>query len=96
MSDPLFFPQFTAVSSGLAYVGMLFILGAFVGETQGRMSSRGAAYLWLMTVGSALLAVRAAHMREWAFLVLELVWCLAAVWALTRSSGTDLFVDEGK
>ena len=72
------------------------ILGAFIAETRGRLSSRGAFYLWLMTVGSALLAVRAAHMREWAFLVLELVWCVAAAWALTRRTpiGTDLFVGD--
>jgi len=36
----------------------------------------------LMAIGSALLALRATHVREWAFLLLEGVWCLATVWAL--------------
>jgi hypothetical protein len=84
MSEPLFLPNYTAISSGLAFVGMVCILLAFVLETQGRMSSRGLLYLGLMSFGSALLAIRAAHMREWAFLVLELVWCAAALWATRR------------
>jgi len=82
--EPLFLPQYTGVSSYMAYTGMFFILVAFVLETRGRLHSRGAVYLWLMIVGSALLAVRAAHVREWAFLALEGIWCLAAVWALSR------------
>ena len=72
------------ISAWMAYVGMSFILGAFLLETRGRLDSRGSAYLGLMIVGSALLAFRAAHMREWAFFVLEAVWCLAAAWALLR------------
>jgi hypothetical protein len=72
------------LSSAISYTGMLCILSAFVLETQGRLSSRGAPYLWLMVVGSGLLAVRAAHSREWAFLILEAVWCAAAVYALMR------------
>ena len=70
------------LSSLIAFIGMGLILIAFVLETRGKLSSRGSAYLWLMTVGSGLLALRAAHSREWAFLILELVWCVAAVWAL--------------
>ena len=70
------------LSSLLAYIGMIFILAAFVLETRGKLSSRGAPYLWLMIVGSALLALRAAYSYEWAFLLLEAAWCAAAVWAL--------------
>jgi len=69
-------------SALLAYVGMLLILAAFVAETRGLLSSRGVCYLALMALGSALLALRAAHSREWAFLILEAIWCLAAVAAL--------------
>lgn len=69
-------------SSWLAYAGMTSILVAFLFETRGVLSSRGGTYLWLMAVGSGLLALRALHSREWAFLVLEVVWCAAAVWAL--------------
>ena len=72
------------LSSLMAYSGMTCILVAFVLETRGKLSSRGASYLWLMTVGSGLLALRAAHSHEWAFLILEAVWCLAAVLALVR------------
>jgi len=70
------------LSSLISYIGMISILAAFVLETRGKLSSRGAPYLWLMTVGSGLLALRAAHSYEWAFLILETVWCAAAVWAL--------------
>jgi len=82
MFEPLFLPEFVSISALMAYAGMICILAAFVLETRGRLSSRGTVYLWLMIVGSGLLALRAAHMREWAFLILEGVWCVAAVWAI--------------
>jgi hypothetical protein len=72
------------ITAAQAYVGMLLILVAFVLETRGSLSSRGNTYLGLMAVGSAMLAVRAAHSREWAFLILEAVWCVAAIIALLR------------
>ena len=68
----------------MAYGGMLGILVAFVLETRGVLDSRGRVYLWLMAAGSALLAVRAAVVQEWAFLILEAVWCGAALLALSR------------
>lgn len=68
----------------LAYAGMLLILAAFILETRGVLHSRGRLYLWMMIVGSGLLAVRAGVVREWAFLILEAVWCLAALLALFR------------
>jgi hypothetical protein len=74
----------SATTSAMAYIGMLSILVAFVLETRGRLDSRGAIYLGMMIAGSALLAVRAAHAGEWAFLILEAVWCLAAIAALLR------------
>ncbi len=75
----------------ISYLGMVCILVAFVLETRGKLSSRGRTYLWLMTLGSALLALRAAHSQEWAFLILEAVWCAAAVWSLldTGRRGTE-------
>ena len=72
------------ISAAVAYVGMLMILGAFVLETRGSVSSRGRIYLGAMALGSALLALRAAHSQEWAFLILEVVWCAAAIIALLR------------
>ena len=88
MPEPLMLPQYVQMSSWLAYIGMSCILLAFVLETRGRLNSRGAPYLRLMILGSGLLAVRAAHMQEWAFLILEVVWCVAAVWALWRPLDT--------
>jgi len=70
------------VTELIAYVGMICILAAFVLETRGVWSSRSRAYLGLMMVGSGLLALRAASSREWAFLILEVVWCVAAGLAL--------------
>ena len=84
MTAVLFLPAYTSVSSAMAYVGMFVILLAFFLETRGKLDSRGQVYLGLMVLGSALLAVRAAHVREWAFLVLEAAWCGAAAWALWR------------
>ena len=72
------------ISNSIAYVGMGLVLVAFVLETRGKISSRGSAYLGLMIVGSGLLAVRAAYAQEWAFLILEIVWCVAALAALVR------------
>ena len=69
----------------VAYVGMLCILGAFVAETRGWIGSRSRSYLGWMAIGSALLAWRAAVTQEWAFLILEVVWCAAALAALIRN-----------
>jgi len=66
----------------LAYLGMVMILSAFVLETRGRLQSKQTPYLMLMAIGSFLLAVRAALIEEWAFLILEVVWCLAALMTL--------------
>jgi hypothetical protein len=89
MTEPLFLPEYVRISSLMAYAGMVSILAAFLLETRGRLNSRGAVYLWLMIAGSGLLAIRAAHMREWAFLILEAIWCVAAIWAVWRPSRLD-------
>lgn len=82
-------------SEGLAYVGMMSILLAFVLETRGRLHSKQSVYLVLMAVGSGLLGVRAYLISEWAFLVLEVVWCGAAVVAL-KSATNPLTSDPAK
>ena len=69
-------------SEGLAYIGMISILMAFDLETRGKLHSKQTTYLVLMAVGSGFLAVRALLISEWAFLVLEVVWCGAALVAL--------------
>jgi len=68
----------------LSYVGMLFILAAFVLETRNVLHSKQTTYLGLMAVGSALLGIRAYLISEWAFLILEAAWCFAALWAFRQ------------
>ncbi len=58
----------------VAYQGMFLILLAFFLETRNKLHSKGKSYLSLMAVGSALLAIRAYLIEEWAFLILELAW----------------------
>ena len=84
MTAAILLPGYVGLSSTMAYSGMVCILAAFILETRGRLDSRGGVYLWMMTAGSALLAIRAGHMGEWAFLILEAVWCVAAITALLR------------
>jgi uncharacterized protein with PQ loop repeat len=70
----------------LSYLGMICILSAFLLETRDILGSKDTKYLSLMAFGSGLLAVRALLIYEWAFLVLEIVWCLAAVLALVKKN----------
>lgn len=76
------FATLEPITSIASYAGMLCILMAFILETRGYLNSRGMKYLILMAVGSAILGVRALHTGEWAFVILELVWMLAAVLAI--------------
>lgn len=67
------------------------ILLAFLLETRDVLHSKQPLYLFLMAFGSGLLGVRAFLIDEWAFLVLEVVWCGAAVlalYSLTKSTNT--------
>ena len=73
----------------LAYVGMASILLAFLLETRDALSSKGFIYLLLMAMGSGLLAIRAFLISEWAFFILEIVWCGAAVIALISTKKVD-------
>lgn len=68
-----------AHSELVAYAGMILILTAFVLETRGILHSKERLYLVMMALGSGLLAVRAYLIDEWAFLILEVAWFLAAV-----------------
>ena len=74
------------MSEAIAYSGMLLILGAFMLETRNILDSKNWIYLTMMALGSGLLAIRALMIEEWAFLILEVVWCLAAVIALVGLS----------
>ena len=79
------------LSESIAYIGMMSILLAFLLETRNVLHSKQPLYLFLMAFGSGLLGVRAFLIDEWAFLVLEVVWCGAAVlalYSLTKSTNT--------
>ena len=80
--------MFEFLSEAIAYVGMASILLAFLLETRNVLHSKQATYLWLMAFGSGLLAVRAFLIAEWAFLVLEVVWCGAALAVLVSGEKT--------
>jgi hypothetical protein len=70
------------LSEAIAYVGMISILLAFLLETRDVLHSKQPLYLFMMAFGSGLLGIRAFLISEWAFFVLEVVWCGAAVVAL--------------
>ena len=82
------------LSESIAYVGMLCILLAFLLETRNILHSKQPSYLILMAVGSGLLGVLAFLIDEWAFLVLEVVWCGAAVLALMSLGKSIASADE--
>ncbi len=82
------------LSESIAYVGMMCILLAFLLETRNVLHSKQPTYLVLMAVGSGLLGVRAFLIDEWAFFVLEVVWCGAAVLALISLGKTIASADE--
>ena len=73
---------------------MLCILLAFLLETRNILHSKQPIYLILMAVGSGLLGVRAFLIDEWSFLVLEVVWCGAAVLALMSLGKSIASADE--
>lgn len=82
------------LSESIAYVGMMCILLAFLLETRNVLHSKQPTYLILMAVGSGLLGVRAFLIDEWAFFVLEVVWCGAAVLALISLGKSIASADE--
>ena len=73
---------------------MMCILLAFLLETRNILHSKQPIYLILMAVGSGLLGVRAFLIDEWAFLLLEVVWCGAAVLALMSLGKSIASADE--
>ena len=82
-------------SQSIGYIGMMCILLAFLLETRNILHSKQPLYLILMAFGSGLLGVRAFLIDEWAFLVLEVVWCGAAVLALfSLTKSADVARDE--
>jgi hypothetical protein len=63
-------------------LGSLLILVAFVGAQRGRLDTASRTYLWLNLVGASVLAVLAAHERQFGFLLLEFSWAVVAARSL--------------
>jgi len=82
------------LSEAIAYIGMLSILLAFLLETRNVLHSKQPVYLVMMAFGSGLLGVRAFLIEEWAFFVLEVVWCAAALVALIAVGKSPVLADE--
>jgi hypothetical protein len=82
------------LSEAIAYIGMMSILVAFLLETRNVLHSKQRLYLLMMAFGSGLLGVRAFLIEEWAFLILEVVWCLAAVVALSAVANPALPTED--
>tara|TARA_B100000900_G_scaffold392614_1_gene388281 strand:+ start:8642 stop:8920 length:279 start_codon:yes stop_codon:yes gene_type:complete len=82
------------LSESIAYVGMVCILLAFLLETRNILHSKQPIYLLLMAIGSGLLGVRALLIEEWAFFVLEVVWCGAALLAMLSVGKSTLASED--
>jgi hypothetical protein len=75
------------MSSLVQISAALLVLAAFVLAQTGAVTPRARSYLALNVLGATILAVDAAHTRQWGFLLLEGVWALIAGLALARSLG---------
>jgi hypothetical protein len=66
-------------------LGSLLILIAFAAAQRGALSAKSRAYVLLNLVGSTILAVLAAHERQWGFLLLEFCWAVVSSWGLVQN-----------
>ena len=73
----------------LSAFGAAGILFAFWALTTKRMSPEQSSYQLLNLVGAGLLAAAALMSQKWAFVVLNTVWALVALWALLRPQRAD-------
>ncbi len=68
-------------------VASLAVLVAFAAGQRGVLAPSSRAYLALNLAGSAVLAVLAAHERQWGFLLLESCWAVVSGWGLLARGG---------
>jgi hypothetical protein len=69
--------------------GSLLILAAFAAAQRGVLDQASRTYLTLNLIGSAILAVLAAHERQWGFLLLEASWAAVSAWSLQATLRQD-------
>ena len=67
--------------------GSLLILAAFAAAQRGALDQTSRVYLSLNLIGSAILAVLAAHEHQWGFLLLEASWAAVSAWSLIGVTG---------
>ena len=70
------------VSQVLSSIGAALILLAFWALQTKRLEAEQHRYQLLNLIGAGLLATAATMTRSWAFVVLNTVWALVALWAL--------------
>jgi hypothetical protein len=68
----------------ISFAGALLILIAYAGHQMGWINARRPAYNLLNAAGSAILFWIALHPFQVGFIVLEGVWTVISLWALTR------------
>lgn len=72
------------MSQLIQVAGSLLVLAGFALAQWGVLNPKSLSYLILNSVGSAVLAVEAFLGAQWGFLLLEGVWAIVSVTALTR------------
>jgi hypothetical protein len=74
----------STLASATQIVGAVLVLSAYLLAQVGRLGPHAWTYLVLNSVGATMLALLAAEGQQWGFLLLEGVWAVASVVALTR------------